>query len=150
MLELEHLFDASVTLAPVLEFGDTPAGRRRVIGITGGTFAGAKLKGRILDGGADWQVIRADGTAELDTRYTLETDDGALIYIQNWGYRHGPAEVIARLGRGEAVDPSLYYFRTVPTFETSSAKYAWLNSAICVGTGARLADGVELKVYEVK
>ena len=150
MLELEHLFDASVTLAPVLEFGDTPAGRRRVIGITGGTFSGKRMSGRILDGGADWQVIRADGTAELDTRYTLETDDGALIYIQNWGYRHGPAEVIARLGRGEAVDPSLYYFRTVPTFETSSAKYAWLNSAICVGTGARLADGVELKVYEVK
>jgi hypothetical protein len=108
------------------------------------------MNGRILDGGADWQVLRADGTAELDTRYTLETDDGALIYIQNWGYRHGPAEVIARLAKGEVVDPKLYYFRTVPTFETSAAKYAWLNSTICVGTGIRHPDSVELQVYEVK
>lgn len=144
------LFDARVTLAPAIELGDTPAGRRRIIPITGGTFAGARLRGRVLDGGADWQVIRADGTAELDTRYTLETDDGAIVYIQNWGYRHGPAEVIARLARGEAVDPKTYYFRTVPTFETAAPKYAWLNSIICVGTGARHADAVELGVFEVK
>jgi len=144
------LFDARVTLAPAIELGDTPAGRRRIIPITGGTFSGARLRGRVLDGGADWQVIRADGTAELDTRYTLETDDGAIIYIQNWGYRHGPAEVIARLARGEAVDPKTYYFRTVPTFETAAPKYAWLNSIICVGTGARHADAVELGVFEVK
>jgi len=150
VIALAHLFDARVTLAPPMELGDTPVGRRRIIPITGGTFAGARLKGRILEGGADWQVIRADGTAELDTRYTLETDDGAIIYIQNWGYRHGPAEVIARLADGEAVDPALYYFRTVPTFETAAVKYAWLNSVICVGTGARHADAVELNVYEVK
>ncbi|MCD6075969.1 MAG: hypothetical protein K0Q70_2852 [Rhodospirillales bacterium] len=150
MLDLDHLFDAQVTLAAPVDFGDTPAGRRRVIPITGGTFAGARMKGRILDGGADWQVLRADGTAELDTRYTLQTDDGALIYIQNWGYRHGPAEVIARLAKGDVVDPKLYYFRTVPTFETSAVNYAWLNSTICVGTGIRHPDSVELQVYEVK
>jgi hypothetical protein len=150
MIELAPLFEARVTLAPVLELGDTPAGRRRIIPITGGTFAGARLRGRVLDGGADWQLIRADGTAELDTRYTLETDDGAIIYIQNWGYRHGPADVIARLARGEAVDPTTYYFRTVPTFETSAPEYTWLNSTICVGTGARHADAVELSVFEVK
>lgn len=150
LISLEPLFDAHITLAPAVEFGDTPLGRRRIIPITGGTFAGARLKGRVLNGGADWQLIRADGTAQLDTRYTLETDDGALIYIQNWGYRHGPVEVLARLAQGEPVDPKLYYFRTVPTFETSAPKYAWLNSVICVGSGARHADAVELSVYEVK
>jgi hypothetical protein len=150
MLDLEPLFNARVTLAPPMEFGDTPAGRRRIIPITGGSFEGPRMKGRVLDGGADWQTLRADGTAELDTRYTLQTDDGALIYIQNWGYRHGPADVIARLAKGEVVDPKLYYFRTVPTFETAAAKYSWLNSTICVGTGIRHPGEVELQVYEVK
>ena len=104
----------------------------------------------MLPGGADWQLIRADGVAELDARYTLETADGALIYVRNFGYRHGPAEVIARLAAGQAVDPSLYYMRTTPRFETSAERYRWLNGVICVATGARRATAVELDVYEVR
>jgi hypothetical protein len=150
MITLEPLMQLSVTLEPIRDLGDTPVGRRRIIGITGGTFSGARLSGRVLPGGADWQVIRADGTACLDARYTLETTDGALIYVNNLGYRHGPGAVIERLARGEDVDPALYYMRTTPWFETSAPAYAWLNRAVCVGTGARRADRVELEFFEVK
>jgi hypothetical protein len=150
MIKTEFLCKIQVTLEPIRDLGDTPLGHRRIIGITGGSFSGPRLQGRVLPGGADWQVIRADGTAHLDARYTLETTDGALIYVSNQGYRHGPADVIARLARGEDVDPSLYYMRTTPWFETSAPAYAWLNRAVCVGTGARRAQAVELEFYEVK
>lgn len=150
MIATEFLFEVRVTLEPARDLGDTPLGRRRIIGITGGTFSGPRAAGRVLPGGADWQVIRADGVACLDARYTLETSDGALIYVQNRGYRHGPADVIGRLARGEDVDPALYYMRTTPWFETSDARYAWLNRSICVGTGARRAAAVELDFFEVK
>ena len=148
-MNLQPLFKAEITLAAAQEFGDTPQGRRRIIGITGGRFSGERLSGRVLPGGADWQVIRADGVADLDARYTLETGDGALIYVRNWGYRHGPEEVIQQLSRGEAVDRSRYYMRTVPRFETGDARYAWLNRIVCVATGARRAAAVELDVYEI-
>ena len=138
-----------MTLAPPQELGDTPLGRRRIIAITGGRFSGARLSGRVLPGGADWQVIRVDGVADLDARYTLETGDGALIYIRNKGYRHGPDEVMQRLAAGEAVDPTLYYMRTTPWFETGDSRYAWLNRIVCVGTGARRAASVELEFFEV-
>ena len=137
-------------MAPPQELGDTPQGRRRIIGITGGRFSGERLSGRVLPGGADWQVIRADGVADLDARYTLETSDGALVFVRNRGYRHGPAEVLKRLSSGEEVDPSLYYMRTTPRFETGDARYAWLNRIVCVATGARRPSAVELEVYEVK
>ena len=104
MLTLTPLFSAEITLAPPLEMGVSPLGRRRIIEITGGQFTGERLSGKVLPGGADWQLVRADGVAYLDTRYTLETHDGALIYVQNRGYRHGPAEVIERLARGEMVE----------------------------------------------
>jgi len=120
-----------------------------VIPITGGRFSGERLSGRVLPGGADWQVIRADGVADLDARYTLETADGALIYVRNKGYRHGPDDVMRRLAAGEAVEPTLYYMRTTPWFETGDARYAWLNRIVCVGTGARLASSVELEIHEV-
>jgi hypothetical protein len=149
-LNLQRLFKAEITLAPPQELDETPQGRRRIIGITGGRFSGERLSGRVLPGGADWQVIRADGVADLDARYTLETEDGALIYVRNRGYRHGPAEVLKRLSAGENVDPSLYYMRTTPRFETGDARYAWLNRMICVATGARRAAAVELEVFEVK
>ena len=139
-----------MTLAPPQELGDTPLGRRRIINITGGRFSGARLAGRVLPGGADWQVIRADGVADLDARYTLETNDGALIYVRNHGYRHGPDAVIKKLAQGESVDPSLYYMRTAPLFETGDPRYAWLNRIICVGTGARRPAAVELEIFEVK
>jgi Protein of unknown function (DUF3237) len=149
-LNLQHLFKVEVTLAAPQELGDTPQGRRRIIGITGGRFTGARLSGRVLPGGADWQLIRADGVADLDARYSLETKDGALIYVRNRGYRHGPAEVLKKLFAGEDVDPSLYYMRTTPRFETGDARYAWLNRIVCVATGARRPSAVELEIFEVK
>jgi hypothetical protein len=149
MLQLRPLLKAEITLAAPLELGDAPLGRRRVIGITGGRFEGERLSGRVLPGGADWQVIRTDGVAHLDARYTLQTDDGALVYVRNEGLRHGPAEVMRRLGAGEALDPSLYYMRTTPWFETGDARYAWLNRIVCVGTGARRSAAVELEFFEV-
>jgi len=148
-LNLRPLFRAEITLAAPQELGATPLGRRRVIPITGGSFRGERLSGRVLPGGADWQVIRADGVADLDARYTIQTGDGALIYVRNKGYRHGPDEVMKRLAAGEAVDPTLYYMRTTPWFETGDARYAWLNRIVCVGTGARRAAAVELEVFEV-
>ena len=150
MLELEPLMNVKVTLEPIRDLGETPLGRRRIIGITGGTFSGPRLSGRILPGGADWQIIRSDGVAYLDARYTLETTDGALIYVNNKGYRHGPKEVIERMAKGEDVDPALYYMRATPWFESSAPQYAWLNRTICVASGARRAAGVELDFYEVK
>jgi hypothetical protein len=150
MLELQPLLKADITLAPAQELGESPLGRRRIINITGGTFRGERLSGKVLPGGADWQVIRVDGVADLDARYTLETSDGALIYVRNHGYRHGPAEVLKKLAAGEEVDPSLYYMRTAPLFETGDARYAWLNRLICVGTGARRKSSVHLEIFEVK
>jgi len=150
MLNLKPLLKADITLAPAQELGESPLGRRRIINITGGTFRGERLSGKVLPGGADWQVIRVDGVADLDARYTLETSDGALIYVRNHGYRHGPAEVLKKLAAGEDVDPSLYYMRTAPLFETGDARYAWLNRLICVGTGARKKSSVHLEIFEVK
>jgi hypothetical protein len=149
-LKLQALFRAEITLAPPQELGETPHGRRRIIPISGGRVSGERVSGRVLPGGADWQVVRADGVAELDARYTIETADGALIYVANRGVRHGPAEVIRRLAAGEPVDPALYYMRTTPWFETGDARYAWLNRIVCVATGARRAAAVELDVYELQ
>jgi hypothetical protein len=149
-MRLEPLLKARIQLARAQELGQAPLGRRRIIGITGGSFEGARLSGRVLPGGADWQVVRPDGVADLDARYTLETADGALIYVQNHGYRHGPEAIMGRLASGEDVDPTLYYMRTTPLFETGDARYAWLNRIICVATGARHASSVLLEVFEVK
>ena len=149
-MNLQPLCKVEITLAAPQELGDTPQGRRRIIGITGGRFSGERLTGRVLPGGADWQVIRADGVADLDARYTLETADGALIYVRNRGYRHGPAAVLQKLSSGEEVDPKLYYMRTTPSFETGAERYRWLNRLVCVGSGERRADSVKLDFYEVK
>ena len=149
-MNLQPLFRAEITLAAAQELGDAPHGRRRIIPITGGRVAGERLSGRVLPGGADWQVVRADGVAELDARYTIETADGALVYVVNRGVRHGPPEVIRKLAAGEPVDPALYYMRTTPWFETGDPRYAWLNRIVCVATGARRAAAVELEVFEIK
>jgi hypothetical protein len=134
-----------------------PAGAKRLrrrIGITGGRFygqtRGSQLSGRVLPGGADWQIVRRNSVAELEARYTLETADGALVYVGNRGLRHGPPEVMKELMERKDVDPSLYYMRTTPRFETGDPRYAWLNGLVCVATGARRAAAVELDVYEVK
>jgi hypothetical protein len=147
---LQLLYTSRIEIAAPQEFGNTPHGQRRVINITGGSFSGPSLSGRILPGGADWQVVRSDGVVEVEARYTLETKDGALIYIRNWGLRHGPPAVIRRLGAGEKVDPSEYYFRTTPVFETGAPEYAWLNGIVAVAVGERRADAVIITAYELK
>ncbi|ASV31657.1 DUF3237 domain-containing protein [Maribacter cobaltidurans] len=146
---LEFLFEENVLLEPAQELGVTTYGNRRIINIVGGTFEGPKLKGKILRGGADWQTVREDGTADLVAQYTLQTDDGALIYIVNKGVRHASPEVLQRMKNGEDVDPSEYYMRTAATFETSHEKYKWLNKIIAVASGARLADEVIIRFYQV-
>lgn len=146
---LRHLADLDVELAAPIELGEGPRGRRRIIPIIGGKVTGERLSGEILNVGADWQTVFSDGTAELDTRYAMRSHDGASIDIRNFGYRHGPKGVLDALMRGEAVDPSLYYMRTQPRFETGDARYAWLNRIICIGSGARLASGVRITFFEV-
>ena len=148
-MRLQALFKADIELAPAQELGAGPLGRRRIIAITGGRFVGERLSGRVLPGGADWQVIRADGVAELDARYTLETADGALIYVRNHGLRHGPEPVLKRLAAGENIDPAQYYMRTTPLFETGDPRYAWLNRLVCVASGARRPAAVELEIFEI-
>jgi hypothetical protein len=150
MLELQPLMKIEVTLEPARELGETPQGRRRIIGITGGRFSGARLSGQVLPGGADWQLIRPDGVALLDARYTLQTDDGVLIYVNNQGYRHGPRDAMEKIMQGKEVDPAMIYTRTAPLFETSGERYAWLNRSIFVASGARRPASIELDVYEVK
>lgn len=146
---LEHLCDFVVELAVPMELGPSLRGRRRIIPIVGGTVTGERLQGEILHLGADWQTVYEDGTAELDTRYGMRTHDGAIIDIRNYGYRAGPPDVLTKIAAGENVSPDLYYFRTHPRFETGDERYAWLNSLICVGTGAREADKVRVAIYAV-
>ena len=146
---LRFLYTSSVKVGSPMVVGSTPYGERRIIPIKGGAFAGPRLSGKVLPGGADWQVIRKDGTAELEARYTLETDDGALIYVLNQGIRTGPKEVMTRLAKGEKVHPREYYFRTRPVFETGTPKYQWLHRIVTVATGERFLNEVIITVYEI-
>jgi hypothetical protein len=146
---LEFVFAAQVTVDRPLDLGDVGKGGRRIVPITGGEFSGPRLRGKVVPGGADWQIIRSEGMAELEARYTLETDDGALIYVRNHALRHGPAEVLAALATGRSVDPSSYYFRGATFFETGAARYAWLTKHIIVCTGEREPAGVKLGFYQV-
>lgn len=148
--QLEPLMQLTVQLGPVLEVGLVPLGQRRIIPIVGGHFAGEGLRGEVLPGGADWQIVTSEGVAMLEARYTLKTHDGALVYLQNRGLRHGPPEVLAAIGRGEAVDPTSYYMRTTPIFETASPSYAWLNRIVALCSGLRRSDKVVLDFYEVR
>lgn len=147
--QLVHLCDLEVALDPARELGPGRAGARRIIPIVGGTASG-RLAGRILPLGADWQTVFADGVAELDARYAVETADGAVVEVVNRGYRHGPPEVLARLRRGEAVDPAEYYMRTTARLESGDPRWSWVNRAVFVGTGARLAAAVRIALYEVR
>lgn len=148
--QLEILCHLAVKLAPPQLIGNVLTGERRIIPIIGGRFEGPKLHGEIIPGGADWQIVTADGTALLEARYTLRTDDGALLYVRNIGVRHGPPEVLAAIARGEQVDPAKYYFRAIPTFETGAIKYAWLNRLVTISSGVRTKEEVLLDFYEVK
>jgi hypothetical protein len=146
---LRFLYTSSVEVGNPMVVGSTPYGERRIIPILGGSFAGPRLSGKILPGGADWQIVRTDDTAELEARYTLETDDGALIYVLNQGIRSGSKEVMGRLAKGEKIHPSEYYFRTRPVFETGAPKYQWLHRIVALATGERLPNEVIITVYEV-
>lgn len=149
MLSAGPIFAIHAELAGIMNLGATPYGERRIIDILGGTVSGPRLNGRILPGGADWQNIRTDGAADIQARYTIETDAGARILVSSEGLRHGPPEVLAKLARGEDVDPSLYYFRTVMRFETSAPEASWLNRILALARGQREARAVRLDVYEV-
>ncbi len=145
---LEFIFGAQVTVGPPQDLGVFNKGRRRVVPITGGEFSGPALRGVVLPG-ADWQLIRGDGVAELDARYTLRTDDGASIFVHNHALRHGPAEVMEALAVGREVDPAAYYFRGATFFETSAERYAWLAKHIVLCSGEREPANVKLRFYKV-
>jgi len=149
-MNLRLLMTLHVNVAPPQNIGVVPHGTRRIVHLTGGRFEGPRLRGIVLPGGStDWLLLRTDGVLELDFRATLRTDDGVLVSMRSFGLRHGPADVIAALGRGETVDPATYYFRTTPRFETAHAKYAFLNRLIAVASGDRRAEGPIYTIHEV-
>ena len=151
-LQSEFAFEAVVKVDPPVVVGSGPHGLRRIVPIAGGTVSGPRLKGKVIPGGADWQVVRpTDEVLEIEARYTLESHDGVRIMVTNRGYRRGPKEVIDRLARGEKVDPSLYYFRTTAQFEVPvDSAYGWLNQSVFVGVAERQADAAIIRFYEIK
>jgi len=147
---LTRVYRLEATLGEPLDLGDLAQGRRRIVPLTGGTFAGPELNGKLLPGSsADWQIVLPDGTALGDIRYTLQTDDGDLLLVRSRGVRHGPADVLARLARGEDVDPSEYTFRTSTQIETAAAGLDWLNKGVFISVGGRQATGVVYETYLV-
>jgi Protein of unknown function (DUF3237) len=148
-LRCNPLFIFQIQVKPPYVVGATPGYDRRIGEITGGRFEGEKLRGRILSGGSDWQSLRSDGTTTLNVRLVMETDDGAMIGMTYLGMRHGPKEVLDRIGRGENVSPSEYYMRATPYYETASEKYGWLNRIVSVAYGHRMAGGAIYQVFEV-
>ena len=147
---LKRVYRLEATLGEPLELGDVAQGRRRIVPLTSGTFVGPELNGTLLPGSsADWQVVLRDGTALGDMRYTLQTDDGDLLYVQSRGVRHGSAEVLARLGRGEDVDASEYTFRTSTQIETAAPALDWLNKGVFISVGGRQPGAVIYETYLV-
>lgn len=148
---LRLVYRLEVAVGPPLEVGATSAGHRRIVPLTAGSFTGPDLNGRLVPGAsADWQLVLPDGTAVGDVRYTLETDRGDLLYVQSRGVRHGSADVLARLGRGEDVDPGTYTFRTSTQIETAAADLDWLNKGIFVSVAARRPAGIVYETYLVE
>ena len=143
------LFVMRLDVRPLQIIGATPGGYRRAGVVPSGVFDGERLSGRVLEGGADWQIVRGDGSTVLDVRLVLQTIDDALIGMTYRGIRHGTPDVIARVEKGEAVDPGDYYFRIAPLFETAATQYAWLNNVIAVGIGHRRVDGPVYNIFEV-
>jgi hypothetical protein len=148
-LKTKYVFSLAIQVGTPVVAGDLGHGTRRVIPVLGGTVTGEGIAGTIHSGGADFQIIRPDGFTELEAKYTFELDDGAVIYIANYGVRFGPKEALDRIARGEVVDPALIYFRSVPKFETGHPKYRWLMQNLFIGVGARHPDRVELAVHQV-
>ena len=147
---LTWVYRLEAELGDPVELGNVSQGHRRIIPLAGGTFAGPELNGKLLPGSsADWQIVLPDGTAVGDVRYTLRTDDGELLYVRSRGVRHGSADVLARLGRGEEVDASEYTFRTSTQIETASARLEWLNRGVFISVGGRAPSGVIYETYLV-
>jgi hypothetical protein len=148
-IQQEFAFELRVKVDAITELGQTVKGLRRVIPIMGGTFEGPSIRGDVVPGGYDWQIGRSDGVTELEARYVLRTHDGTLITIVNHGLRHGSPQVMQRLARGETVDPSEYYFRSIPIFETADAQYEWLTKSVFIATGSRQANQVIIQVFRL-
>ena len=147
---LEHVCDLAVTIAPPVEVGPTVSGLRRMIPITGGVVRGPRINGRVLPGGADFQLILGEGTqAHLDARYVIELDDGTRVFVQNTALRVASLENSQRIMRGEPVSPDAVYFRCQPRMEAASPAWAWLAESQFVGSGRRAPDGVFLSFYRV-
>ena len=148
-ISLRPLFVVQIALKPIVVVGDAPGGFRRVGVVTGGLFEGDRLAGQVLDGGNDWQLLRRDGSLLLDVRLILKTNDDELVTMAYRGIRHGPAEVLKSIDQGIEVDPTHYYFRINPLFETASEKYGWLNNILAIGSGYRSARAVVYSIFEV-
>ena len=146
---LKFAFAIKAKVGPIQDLGSTARGHRRVIDILGGEVTGPKLEGQILPGGADWQIVRPDGTIEVVARYTIKATSGALIYVQNEGLRVASPEILARMSRGELVPTDSYYFRTAPKFETSEPSLKWIERSLFVGRAARTPDRVAIGFHEV-
>jgi hypothetical protein len=147
--QLEFLMRLAVDVGDVASMGQGPLGERRIVGILGGTFEGPQLRGEVLAGGADWQIVRKDGVLDLDARYALKEQRGGLVRVTSQGYRHGPAEVLAALARGDEVDPAQYFFRSVMRFETGAPGLEWLNKTIALASAERKARQVLLNAFRV-
>ena len=143
------LLTVKLDVRPLLVVGETPTTTRRIGLVYGGRFEGERMAGHVLDGGSDWQSVRSDGSTILDVRLNLKTDDGEVFCMTYKGLRLGPPEIIARIEKGEVVDPASYYFRINPMFETASKKYGWLNGVLAVGLGHRFEDGPVYNVFEI-
>jgi hypothetical protein len=147
--ELLHVADLVVRIGAPIEIGRISGNLRRMIPIAGGDVLGPRIRGKVLAGGADYQLMRADGVTDLHARYVIETEDRHLIYVENAGVRYGPPELMEKLRRGEPVDPELIYFRTTPRFETAAPGYEWLMRNLFVCSGARFPDRVEMRFFQV-
>jgi Protein of unknown function (DUF3237) len=149
MLQTRYVFTITAHIGSVTSAGDIGTGVRRIIPITGGEVKGKDVNGKVCAFGADFQIIRPNELIELEAKYAFQTDDGAVIYVDNRGIRFGPVDLLQKLKRGEPVDPKLIYFRTVPKFETGAQKYRWLMESLFVGSAARHADRVVIDVHQV-
>ncbi|MHC2433592.1 DUF3237 domain-containing protein [Bradyrhizobium sp. USDA 4451] len=148
-LQTRYVFTITARIADVTSAGDIGTGIRRIIPIIGGEVTGEGINGKVLPFGADFQIIRPNELIELEAKYAFETDDGAVVYVENKGIRFGPVELLQKLKRGEPVDPKLIYFRTVPKFETGAERYRWLMQHIFVASAARHADRVVIDVHQL-
>jgi Protein of unknown function (DUF3237) len=147
---LTPVYRLEADLGEPMDVGDVSQGHRRIVPLIGGKFTGPELNGTLVPGAsADWQIVLPDGTALGDVRYTLQTDDGALLYVQSRGVRHGSAEVLERLARGDDVDASEYTFRTSTQIETAAPDLDWLNKGVFISVGGRQPGGVIYETYLV-